>query len=91
MSKVKYYYDPENLSYKKITPKKWRRVGFVFLFFLAAALFGFLSFIVLLNSSYLETPKDRFQAREIQNLSINYKILNKKIDQLEEVLNAIED
>ena len=91
MSKVKYYYDPENLSYKKISPKRWRKVGYALLFLLSAALFGFLSFIVLINSSFLETPKDKFQAREIQNLSINYKLLNKKIDQIEEVLGAIED
>ncbi len=91
MSKVKYYYDPENLSYKKIKTRRSKKIGYVLLFLLSSALFGFLGFILLLNSSFLETPKDKFQAREIENLSLNYKILNKKIDQIDEVLAAIED
>jgi murein DD-endopeptidase MepM/ murein hydrolase activator NlpD len=61
------------------------------LFLLASALFGFLSFVVLLNTPYFETPKDKLQAREIDNLKIQYAILNRKIDQVDEVLNALED
>ncbi|MEM7379776.1 MAG: M23 family peptidase, partial [Bacteroidota bacterium] len=42
MSKVKYYYDPDTLSYRKIEPKKSRRYRNIFLFLLGSALFGFL-------------------------------------------------
>ena len=91
MSKVKYYYDSENLAYRKIKTKKTTKFGFVFLFLLASALFGFLSFVILLNTPYFETPKDRLQAREIDNLKLNYAILNKKMDQLNTVVDAIED
>jgi hypothetical protein len=54
MSKVKYYYDSENLAYRKIKHEKRKLV--VFFFLLAAVLFGF-SFIILLNTPYFETPK----------------------------------
>ena len=91
MSKVKYYYDSENLAYRKIKTKKTTKFGFVFLFLLASALFGFLSFVILLNTPYFETPKDRLQAREIDNLKLHYAILNKKIDELNAVTAAIED
>ena len=91
MSKVKYYYDSENLAYRKIKTKKATKFGFVFLFLLASTLFGFLSFVVLLNTPYFETPKDRLQAREIDNLKLHYAILNKKIDELNAVTAAIED
>ncbi|TDD78774.1 M23 family metallopeptidase [Flavobacterium caseinilyticum] len=91
MSKVKYYYDSENLAYRKIKTRKRRKFGVIMLFLLASALFGFLSFIVLLNTPYFETPKDRLQAREIENLRLNYAILNKKMDQLIGVVDAIED
>jgi hypothetical protein len=91
MSKVKYYYDSENLAYRKIKSKKTTKFGFVFLFLLASALFGFLSFVILLNTPYFETPKDRLQAREIDNLKLHYAILNKKIDELNAVTAAIED
>jgi murein DD-endopeptidase MepM/ murein hydrolase activator NlpD len=91
MSKVKYYYDSENLAYRKIKTRKAKKIGMVALFLLASALFGFLSFFVLLNTPYFETPKDRLQAREIDNLKLNYAILNKKMDQLNTVVDAIED
>ena len=91
MSKVKYYYDSENLAYRKIKTRKRRKFGVIMLFLLASALFGFLSFIVLLNTPYFETPKDRLQAREIENLRLNYAILNKKMDQLNDVVDNIED
>ena len=91
MSKVKYYYDSENLAYRKIKTRKRRKLGVIILFLLAAALFGFLSFVILLNTPFFETPKDRLQAREIENLRLNYALLNKKMDQINGVLEAIED
>ncbi|WP_374505704.1 M23 family metallopeptidase [Flavobacterium sp.] len=91
MSKVKYYYDSENLAYRKIKTKKAKKIGVVLLFLVASALFGFLMFVILLNTPYFETPKDRLQAREIDNLKLHYAILNKKIDELNTVTAAIED
>jgi murein DD-endopeptidase MepM/ murein hydrolase activator NlpD len=91
MSKVKYYYDSENLAYRKIKTKKRQKIGVALLFVVAAALFGFLSFIVLLNTPYFETPKDRLQAREIENLKLNYAILNERLDEMSDVVETIED
>jgi len=91
MAKVKYYYDSENLAYRKIITRKRKKFVVVLLFIVASALFGFLTFVVLLNTPYFETPKDRVQAREIENLKLHYAILNKKMDQVDEVIDAIED
>jgi murein DD-endopeptidase MepM/ murein hydrolase activator NlpD len=91
MSKVKYYYDSENLAYKRIRTKKRKKFAYVVLFLLSSALFGFLIFLLLINTSYFETPKDKIQAREIEALALNYKVLNKKIDLMNEVLEAIEN
>lgn len=91
MGKVKYYFDSENLAYRKIKTKISTKFGVAGLFLLAAALFGFLSFVVLLNTPFFETPKDRLQAREIENFKLRYAILNKKMDQIDEVLGSIED
>ena len=91
MSKVKYYYDSENLAYRKIKTKKRKKFGYIVLFLLSSAIFGTLRFVVLLNTPYFETPKDRFQAREIDHLKLRYAILNKKIDQMDEVMASIED
>jgi len=91
MAKVKYYYDTDSLAYKIIRPLKRKSFAYIMLFLLASALFGFLAFVILLNTPFFETPKDKLQAREIDNLRIKYTILNRKIEQIDGVLNAIED
>lgn len=91
MSKVKYYYDSENLAYRKIKTKKATKFGYAALFILASALFGILSFVILLNTPFFETPKDRLQTREIENFKLRYAILNKKMDEIDAVLENIED
>jgi murein DD-endopeptidase MepM/ murein hydrolase activator NlpD len=91
MAKVKYYYDSENLAYRKIKTKKRTKFAYAALFIVAAALFGFLSFVVLLNMPFFETPKDRLLTREIENFKLQYAILNKKMDQVDEVLETIEE
>ncbi len=89
--KVKYYYDPESLAYRIIGPQKRKKYGYPALFLLASALFGFLCFVVLMNTSYFETPKDRVQTREIENLKLRYAILNKKIEEIDQVASDLED
>jgi murein DD-endopeptidase MepM/ murein hydrolase activator NlpD len=91
MKKVKYYYDTENLAFKKIRVKISTKVGYAALFLFASALFGVLAFIALLNTPYFETPKDRLQAREIDNFKLHYAILERKMDQVDEVLASVEE
>lgn len=91
MAKVKYYYDAENLAYRIIKPMRGKKVGVALLFLFSSGLFGFLCFVALLNTPFFETPKDKLQAREIENMKIRYEILNRKMDQVDEVLEDIED
>ena len=89
MAKVKYYYDSENLAYQRIVVKKRRKFGYIALFLLSSGLFGLLSFVILLNTSFFETPKDRLLSRELDNYKIRYALLNKKIDQIDDVLESV--
>jgi len=58
MSKVKYYYDKESLSYRKIERKKRTTFKYASLFMLAAAFFAFI--FVFITSQYVESPKEPF-------------------------------
>ena len=89
MAKVKYYYDSEKLAYQRIVVKKRKKFGYIALFLLSSGLFGLLGFVVLLNTSLFETPKDRLLTRELDNYKIRYSLLNKKIDQIDEVLASV--
>tara|TARA_Y100000385_G_scaffold290897_1_gene365944 strand:- start:10426 stop:11397 length:972 start_codon:yes stop_codon:yes gene_type:complete len=88
MSNVKYYYDPETLTYRPIKrDTKWvAKYTFVFLF--AAAMFGFTTIFVA--EQYFESPREKALNRELQNLDLQYKLLNKKMQEAEAVLVNIE-
>ncbi len=91
MSKVKYYYDPDTLSYRKIEPKKTKKYRNIALFVLGAALFGFLGLLFLLNTNLVNTPKELSLSREVQNYELQFDILNRKMQQIEQVLANIEE
>ncbi len=57
MAKVKYHYNPETLSYSKITPKKGRYLKHALLVLLSILLTGFLGFVILIN--FFESPKEK--------------------------------
>ena len=91
MSKVKYYYDPDTLSYRKIEPKKSRKYRNISFFILGSALFGFLALIFLMNTNLLNTPKELSLQREVKNYELQFELLNKKMEQIEQVLGNMED
>ncbi|MCM4159553.1 M23 family metallopeptidase [Antarcticibacterium flavum] len=91
MAKVKYYYDSETLSYKKIERKKGRRLGIAFLSILGVFLAAFVLVVIYLNLPQIETPKEKALKRELENMQLQYGILNRKMDQIQDVLGNIED
>ena len=91
MSKVKYYYDSETLSYRKIEHKKGRKLGYALLGVTASVLAGFLLLVVYLNLPQIETPKEKAMRRELQNMELQYEVLNKKMTQAQKVLAEVQN
>ncbi|HSM64119.1 MAG TPA: M23 family metallopeptidase [Gillisia sp.] len=91
MSKVKYYYDSETLSYQKIENKRSRKFGIVLIGIAGAFLAGFILLVIYINIPQIETPKEMALKRELQNMQLQYNILNKKMSQIENVLANVED
>ena len=90
MFKTKYYYDPKTLSYRKVEINSKSQLKRIFSFLFASMFFGTIVLLVLLNSSVINTPTELSQAREISNYKLQFDILNKKINQLNIVLDNIE-
>jgi murein DD-endopeptidase MepM/ murein hydrolase activator NlpD len=84
MAKVKYYYDPKTLSYRKIEKKKRHRLGNTALYLGTAALFGLIFYMVANN--FIDSPKEKRLKRELENAVLQYQILNKRVEPLEQVL-----
>lgn len=91
MSKVKYYYDSETLSYKKIEKRKGRKLKIFALSIVGMLLSGFLLLIVYLNLPSVQTPKELSLQRELHNMQLQFELLNRKMEQAQAVLSEVED
>ena len=91
MSKVKYYYDPETLSYRPIAITNKKHISNFFLFFLTSFLFGLSTLLILLNTDWINTPAEISQKRALENYELQFDILNKKLTQIEAVVSHLED
>lgn len=88
MAKVKYYYDEQTLSYRKIKVKKsdhYRRIIFSTI---AVFLIAFIGFFVF--SQFIMSPKQRAQKRELENLRLHYELLSKRMEETAGVLEHIQ-
>ena len=89
MAKVKYYYDSDTLSYRKIELRrrdKFKRIlGIVLSSVLLGLLFTFISY------QFFDSPKAKAQLREIENMKLRYELLDKKMTQAEQVLHGIKE
>ncbi|MGG8496643.1 M23 family metallopeptidase [Tenacibaculum sp. TC6] len=89
MAKVKYYYDPDTLSYRKIESRTGEKYKKAFLVTTGAFLIAFLGFIGF--SQFLLTPKERAQKRELENLKLHYELLSKRMEESSKVLSELQD
>ncbi len=89
MAKVKYYYDPDTLSYRKIESKASEKYKKAFLAVSGVFLIAFLGFIGF--SQFLITPKERAQKRELENLKLHYELLSKRMDESSKVLTELQE
>jgi murein DD-endopeptidase MepM/ murein hydrolase activator NlpD len=89
MSKVKYRFNTKSLTYEKVRVTFRERFWKV-LSYLATGLV-FATVTILLAFKFLPSPIQKMQDREIQALRLQYDVLNKKMDQVTQVLNDLQD
>ena len=89
MAKVKYYYDPETLSYRKIETNTGEAAKKSIIWILGAFLVAFFGFIGF--SQFLMSPKERAQKRELDNLKLHYELLSKKMKESSKILAELQD
>ena len=91
MAKVKYYYDSDALSYRKIEHKKGKKIKIFLISILGMLLSGFLLLIIYLNIPYIVSPKEKALKRELVNMELQFELLNKKMGQAQKVLSELEE
>ncbi|MEO9570068.1 MAG: M23 family metallopeptidase [Polaribacter sp.] len=89
MAKVKYYYDADTLSYRKITVKKGDVYKKTVFGVLAVFLTTFIGFIVF--SQFIMSPNERAQKRELENLKLHYELLSKRMQESSAILAQLQE
>lgn len=89
MAKTKYFYNSHTLRYEKLELSWFQRLLRIFGFLSAATVFAFI--IIVTAYSYLDSPKEKQLKREIRALSLQYDLLRRESDQMNEVLVSLQD
>lgn len=91
MPSLKYFYDKESLSFLPLNSSRYSAISGMVLFLFSSIFFGILALFFLLNTDAINTPKELLQAREIENFKIQYELLNKKLEKIDEVMANVAD
>ena len=89
MTKVKYYYDTKTLAYKKIERSKLQMLMRV-VFFGASSTAIALGLVVLFFSVF-DSPKEKELKREIDNLLVQYELLENQIGNSSLILDELQE
>ncbi|MBP8791680.1 MAG: M23 family metallopeptidase [Lutibacter sp.] len=88
MAKVKYYYDSDTLSYKKIKSKISDIFKKISLALVSAIMFMVLGYVVF--TQFFDSPKEKELKRELEFVKLNEQLHDKKIEQLQKILEDIQ-
>jgi len=87
MAKEKFHFDSDTLTYVKVKRKTSDKIKRVLTLITGITLIAVLGYIGL--DQFLESPKEKEYKRELENLNLNYQLLNKNLDQVSSVLNEL--
>jgi murein DD-endopeptidase MepM/ murein hydrolase activator NlpD len=89
MSKVRYKFNTKSLTYERVktsfTERFWRLLSY-----LATGLV-FATVAILLSKKFLPSPSEKKQNREIEALTLQYELLQQKMEMVDQVLQDLEE
>lgn len=88
MARIKYYYDTESCKYERIKVSTWD-VVLNLLGFLSVALIMAV-IIVIVFSTYFESPKEMLLKKENQELKLYYDLLEKELASLNDMMASLQ-
>ena len=88
MARIKYYYDTESCKYERIKVSTWDIILNLLGFFSVSFIISVI--IVVLFSTYFESPKEMLLKKENQELKIYYDLLEKELGNLNSMMAALQ-
>ncbi len=88
MARIKYYYDTESCKYERIKVSTWDVILNLLGFFSVSLIISVI--IVILFSTFFESPKEMLLKKENQELKIYYDLLEKELVDLNSMMAALQ-
>lgn len=88
MARTRYKFNTESLSFDRITLGVRDILLRFFAYFIGSALLAVVYWLIL--ALFIDSPKEKALKREIQQLSIQYEIMNRDMENVEKILEHLE-
>ena len=89
MASTKYFFNSQTLKYEKVKLSIGLKILKGFGFISTALVFSFI--IIALAYTFLDSPKEKQLKREINSLSLQYKILQSRVKQMDVVMEDLQE
>ncbi len=89
MSKIKYKFDSKSLSFEQVRVTLRKRIVRALSYLATGLVFATLT--IILAYQYLDSPKEKQLQREISELTLQFELLNNRMEDVTEVLGDIQD
>ena len=89
MSKVKYKFNKKSLTFDRVHTTMRKRLLYFFSHLSTGVVFAAVVLVIAYN--FLDSPKEKAQKREIDELKLQYQILNDQLDKVTTILADLQD
>ena len=89
MSKVKFQFDKNTLTYRKVVLNAPQRIMRMLIGMAGAAVFAAL--VILIFTTFFDSPKEKQLKREIAEMQLQYKLLRNRMSRVDQVLAQLQE
>ena len=89
MSKVKYKFNKKSLTFDRVQTTMRKRLLYFFSHISTGVVFAAVVLVIAYN--FLDSPKEKAQKREIDQMKLQYQILNDQLDKVTKILGDLQD
>jgi murein DD-endopeptidase MepM/ murein hydrolase activator NlpD len=89
MSKVKYKFNKKSLTFDRVQTTFRKRLLYFFTHLSTGVVFA--AVVLILAYNFLDSPKERAQKREIEQMKLQFQILNDQLDKVTKILDDLQD
>jgi len=89
MGRAKYQFDKRTLTYRKVTLSVKQILLRALVYFASAAVFS--AIVLVFFTSFFDSPKEKQLRREIDQLELQYKVLNDRMHHVDQVMAELQE